>query len=45
MHVAYGIRLPGQGSNPGPLTWEHGVLATGPRGKFPEIFICEKSEW
>ena len=22
-----------QGSNPGPLHWEHGVLATGPQGK------------
>ena len=22
-----------QGSNPGPLHWEHGVLATGPPGK------------
>ena len=28
-----GILFPDQGSNPGPLHWEHGVLATGPPGK------------
>ena len=29
------IYLPDQGSNPGPLHWEHEVLATGPPGKSP----------
>ena len=32
--VACGIQFPDQGSNPGPLHWEHGVLATGPPGNF-----------
>ena len=32
--VACGIQFPGLGSHPGPLHWEHGVLATGP-GKSP----------
>ena len=27
------IQFPDQGSNPGPLHWEHGVLPTGPPGK------------
>ena len=27
-----------QGSHPGPLHWEHGVLATGPPGKFLQFF-------
>ena len=27
----YGIYFPDQESNPGPLHWEHGVLAVGPR--------------
>ena len=31
--VAYGSQFPDQGSNPGPLHWEHGVSATGPPGK------------
>ena len=31
--VARGVQLPDQGSNPGPLHWEHRVLATGPPGK------------
>ena len=31
--VACGIQFPDQGSNPGPLHWEHGVPATGPPGK------------
>ena len=26
---------PDQGSNPDPLHWEHGALATGPPGKSP----------
>ena len=28
-----GSQFPGQGWNPGPLNWEHGVLATGQPGK------------
>ena len=28
--VAGRVQFPDQGSNPGPLLWEHGVLATGP---------------
>ena len=31
--VACGTWFPDQGSNPGPLHWECGVLATGPSGK------------
>ena len=31
--MACGIKFPDQGSNPGPLHWEHAVLATGPPGK------------
>ena len=31
--VACGILFSDQGWNPGPLDWEHGVLATGPPGK------------
>ena len=31
--VAYGIQLPDQGWNPGPLHWELRVLATGPPEK------------
>ena len=31
--AACGIKFPGEGSNLGPLHWEHGVLATGPPGK------------
>ena len=31
--VACGIYFPSQGANPGPLNWEHRVLATGPPGK------------
>ena len=30
---ACGIQFPDQGSNPGSLHWEHGVLPTGPPGK------------
>ena len=28
------------GSNPGPLRWEHGVLATGPLGKSLSLCLC-----
>ena len=31
--VACGIKFPEQGSNLGPLHWEHGILAIGPTGK------------
>ena len=31
--AAYGIQFPDQGSNPGPLHWERGILTTGPPGK------------
>ena len=31
--AACGIQFPDQGWNPGPLHWEHGVLATGPPEK------------
>ena len=40
--VACGIQFPDKGSNPGPLNWECGVLATGPPGKpqyFKSIYI------
>lgn len=30
-----GIWFPDEGSNPGPLHWEHSVFATGPPGKTP----------
>ena len=35
---ACGIQFPLQGSNPGPLHWECGVLPTGPPGKCMDIF-------
>ena len=31
--------VPSPGSNPGPLYWEHGVLATGSPGKSPEVLF------
>ena len=31
--VAYGIYFPDKVSNPGPLHWEQGILATGPPGR------------
>ena len=34
-----GSLSPHQGSNPGPLHWEHGVLATGPPGKSPFFLL------
>ena len=41
--VACGIQFPVQfpdwGLNPGPMNWEHGVLATGPPGKSLEIIF------
>ena len=38
--AACGIKFPDQGSNPGPLHGEHGVLTSGPPGKsFNSIFF------
>ena len=31
-----GIQFPDQGSNPGPVHWKCGVLASGPPGKYPK---------
>ena len=47
--IACGIYLPDQGSNPGSLHWECGVLATGPLGKsliyFSGLTFPEPKEW
>ena len=43
--VACEIWFPDQGSNPGPLHWERGVLATGPPGKSPKDFYLVKIEF
>ena len=38
--TACGILVPNQGLlNPCPLQWRHGVLATGPPGKFPFLLF------
>ena len=37
--AASGIWFPGQALNPGPLHWEHGVLASGPPGKSPGVHL------
>jgi len=34
-----GSQFPAQGSNPGPLHRELGVLATGPPGKSPNVYF------
>ena len=40
LRVACAINFPDQGSNPGPLHWEHGVLATRPpRKSLPCLLI------
>ena len=39
--VARGIQFPNQGSNLGPLCWEHRVLATGPPGKSLRLNLKE----
>ena len=39
--VACGSLLPDHGSNPGPLHWEHRVLATGPPGRSPIIGLLK----
>ena len=36
------IQFPDQGSNPGPLHWERGVLTTGPPGKSPFYYKFKK---
>ena len=33
-----------QGSNPGPLNWEHRVIATGPQGKSLQVIFTLKFE-
>ena len=42
--AACGILYPKQGSNPGPLRWEHRVLATGPPEKFRRLWLFEEGE-
>ena len=37
--AACGIWFPDQGSNLGPLHWEHGILATAPPGKSQLWFL------
>ena len=37
--ASFGIQFPDLGSNLGPLHWEPGVLATGPRGKSLFVFF------
>ena len=37
--MACGIYFPDQGSNLGPLHWEHEVSATGPPGKSPAFLF------
>ena len=39
-----GIQFPDPGSNPGPLHWERGVLATGPLGK-PKTKILRSQDF
>ena len=41
--VACGIQFPSQGSNPGPLNWEHRVLATGLPGKSLTYLLRNKA--
>ena len=36
--VAYWIKIPDQGLNPGPLHWKRWILTTGPPGKSHEVF-------
>ena len=40
---AHGIQFPDQGSNPGPLHWEHGVLSTAPPGKSLSTILFHQS--
>ena len=39
--AACGVSFPDQESNPGPLHWERGVLATGPPGKSHQLLFTE----
>ena len=40
--ASHGIQFLDQGVNPGPLYWEHRVLATGAPGKSPPYCFCLK---
>ena len=42
--VARGILFPDQGLTPCPLHWKHGVLTTGPPGKFLKSLVFEKKK-
>ena len=39
LHTVYGILVPDQGSNPGPLQWKRGVLTTGLPGNSLYLFF------
>ena len=41
--MACGIQFPDQGSDPGPLHWEHRVLATRPPGKSLILYFLSGS--
>ena len=43
--AAYDIKFPDQGLNPGPMLWEHRVLATGPPGKSLTSYSLLWSTW
>ena len=43
--AACGIKFPNQGLNPGPLHWEHRVLAAGPPGKSQESVVLMMGLW
>ena len=38
--VAWEVEFPAQGSNPGPLHWEHAVLTSGPPGNSLLLFLA-----
>ena len=40
---ACGIQFPDQGSNPGPLHWEHGVLPIGPPGRSLKLILDQEN--
>ena len=40
LDVAKRIQFADQGPNSGPQHWELRLLATGPLGKFPQLFSC-----
>lgn len=37
--AARGNEFPAQGSDPGGLHWDHGILATGPPEKSPDTML------